>query len=115
MRRVMPKIRLLTYQQSPESGTEVTALILEYNGNNYHLEGGTKDIIHVFNQSICLYVLTINKAHNTIRLNCYMTPEPDALNSIFLQTPRDITDALGKKWETLSPETIVSRLIKHLM
>ena len=48
MQRVIPKIRLLTYQQSPESGTEVVALILEHNGNNYHLEGGTKDIIHVF-------------------------------------------------------------------
>jgi len=43
-----------------------------------------------------------------------MTPEPDPINNIFLQTQRDINDALGKNWETLSPETIIRRLINHL-
>ncbi len=69
MQRVIPKIRLLTYQQSPESGTEVAALILEHQGNNYHLQGGTKDIFHVFTAGVAIYVLTINKAHSTIRLS----------------------------------------------
>ena len=114
MQRVIPKIRLFTFQQSPESGTEVVALILEHRGNNYHLEGGAGDIIHVFSQSICLYVLTINKGSGYVGLNCYMTPEPDPINNIFLQTQRDINDALGKNWETLSPETIIRRLINHL-
>jgi hypothetical protein len=115
MKRVIPKIRLLTYQEGADTGTQIRSLVLEHNGNNYHLEGGTKDIIHVFSQSICLYVLTINKGLGYVGLNAYMTPEPDPINSIFLQTQRDITDALGKKWETLSPETITSRLINYLI
>lgn len=114
MQRVIPKIRLLTYQHSPDSGTEVGALILEHRGNNYHLEGKTKDIIHVFSQSICLYVLTINKGNGYVGLNCYMTPEPDPINNIFLQTHRDINDTLGKNWDALSPETIIRRLINNL-
>jgi|SRR6185369_16599742 len=115
MQRVIPKFRLLTYQQSPETGTEVVTLILEHRGNNYHLEGATKDIIHVFTAGAAIYVLNINKAHSTIRLYAYMTPEPDPINSIFLQTHREITDALGKKWEQLSPETITRRLINNLI
>jgi len=115
MNQITPVIRLLTYQEAAETGIQIRALVLEYNGNNYHLSGGTGDLIHVFSQSICLYVLTINKGLGYVGLNAYMTPEPDPINSIFLQTQRDITDALGKKWEPLSPETIIRRLINYLI
>jgi hypothetical protein len=47
-------------------------------------------------------------------LNAYMTPEPDPINSIFLQSTRDITDTLGNKWEQLSLKTIVAKLINYL-
>jgi hypothetical protein len=115
MKRVIPKFRLLTYQEAAESGTQIRSIVLEYNDNNYHLEGGIKDTVHVFSQSICLYVLTINKGLGYVGFNCYMTPEPDPINSIFLQTQRDINDALGKRWEQLSPRTIVDKLINYLI
>lgn len=114
MKRIAPKIRLLTYQEAAESGTQIKSLVLEYNGNNYHLEGGTKDIIHVFTKGVCIFVLTINKTLGYIGFNAYMTPEPDPINSIFLQSNRDVRDTLGHKWETMTPKSIVSRLLNCL-
>jgi hypothetical protein len=112
MSQITPGIRLLTLE-SQESGLHIRTLILEYNGNIYHLSGGTGDLIHVFTQGVCIYVLTINKALGYVGLNAYMTPEPDPINSLFLQSTRDISDSLGHKWQQLSPKTIVAKLISE--
>ena len=55
MNQITPTIRLLTYQESLTAGIQIRTLVLEHNGNNYHLSGGTSDIIHVFTQSVCIY------------------------------------------------------------
>lgn len=115
MNQISPVIRLLTYQESQESGLQIRTLILEYNSNNYHLSGGTNDTIFVFTQGVCIFVLTINKTAGYVGLNAYMTPEPDPINSIFLQSITDIRDTLGSKWEQLSPKTIVTKLINYLI
>jgi len=115
MNQITPVIRLLTYQDPLEKGLQIKTLILEHNGNNYQLHGGTRDTIHVFTQGLGIYVLTINKRYGYMALNSFMVPEPDPINCIFLQTQRDITDALGKKWEHISPETITRRLINNLI
>ncbi len=115
MERINPKIRLLTYQHPSETGTEVVALILEHRGNNYHLEGGTKDIIHVFTAGAAIYVLTINKARSTIRLYAYMTPEPDPINLFVLHDNRQIREYLGSKWENMKPEAIAIKLMEYLI
>lgn len=114
MNQITPVIRLLTQQESQNSGLHISSLVLEHNGNCYHLHGGTRDTIHVFTQGVCIFVLTINKTLGYIGFNAYMTPEPDPINSIFLQSTRDIKDTLGHKWETMTPKSIVSRLIDYL-
>lgn len=115
MTQIYPQIRLLTYQETKESGLKVQALVFSHRGNNYHLEGGTSDTIYIFTESVCLYVLTINKRLGYIGLNAYMTPEPDPINSVFMQNTREIIDYLGKNWEGMKPETIVKRLIEFLV
>jgi hypothetical protein len=114
MTLICPSIKLLTYQESQAAGLQVRALVLNHNSNNYHLEGGTSDTIHVFQESVALYVLTINKRLGYLGLNAYMTPEPDPINSFFLHNTRDICENLGKNWEVMKPETIVKRLIDYL-
>lgn len=115
MNQITPTIRLLTYQESQYSGLQIRTLVLEYNGNNYHLSGGTSDTIYTFTQGVCIYVLTINKVIGYVGLAAFMVPEPDPINSIFLQTNRDIIDTLGNKWEQLSPKSIVAKLINYLI
>src|SRR6185369_6060845 len=107
MNQIAPSIRLLTYQETLESGLQITALILEHQGNNYHLQGCTKDTIYVFTEGLGIYVLTINKALGYIGLNSFMVPEPDPLNSLFLHNNQEICEYLGKSWESMKPETIV--------
>ena len=114
MQAITPIIRLFTYQESIETGLQITALILEYNGNNYHLQGGTKDTIYVFTESLGIYVLTINRGLGYIGLNAYMTSEPDPINSIFLHYCQEIKETLGAKWEGMKPVAIVHRLINYL-
>ena len=114
MTAIKPTIKLFT-SDTDDAGIQIHNLILEHNGNNYQLHGSTNDIIHVFTQSIALYVLSINKNNGTIGLNAFMTPEPDPINSIYMHTPLDIKEVLGTKWEQLSPMAITMKLINCLM
>ncbi|HCE66873.1 MAG: hypothetical protein A2X82_11675 [Geobacteraceae bacterium GWC2_55_20] len=107
-----PSIKLHTTNEN--QGTYLNTLTLNLNGNNYHLQGGTKDTIYVFTESIGIYVLTINKALGYMGLNSYMTPEPDPINSLFLHNHQEISEHLGNKWESLKAETIVKKLIQYL-
>ena len=113
MTAIKPTIKLFT--SSNDTSIHINSLILEHNGNNYHLSGGTNDTIHVFAQSIALYVLTINKSIGTMALNTFMQPEPDPINSVYLHTSQDIKDTLGARWEHLTPKTITIKLINYLM
>src|SRR6185369_17026068 len=114
MNQITPSIKLYTYQETIESGLQIRNLILEHQGDNYHLQGGTRDTIHVFTESIGIYVLTINKALGYMGLNSFMTPEPDPINSMFLHNNQEIRDYLGNKWESMKPVTIVHRLMSYL-
>jgi hypothetical protein len=115
MTPITPTIRLLTLQDTEDAGIQLQTLILEFNGNNYHLPGYTGDTIHVYQQSICLYVLTSNKLRGYVGLNTYMAPEPDSINSVCLHTAQDISHALGPKWEELSPLEMTLKLIDYLI
>ena len=95
-------------------GTYINALVLEHKGNNYHLYGGTRDTIHVFTESLGIYVLTINKCLGYIRLNSYMAPEPDPINTVFLHNNQEIEECLRRKLDQMKPEIITKRLSEYL-
>jgi hypothetical protein len=107
-----PSIKLHTNQT--DQGSYVNAFILEHQGNNYHFPGSTGDTIHLFTQSIAIYVLTINKGLGHMRLNAYMVPQPDAINGVYMHTPQEIIDHLGAEWEQLSPTEITDNLMDYL-
>lgn len=111
MTAITPTIKLFT--SKGKGGIHINSLILEHQDNNYHLQGGTNDTIHVFAQSIALYVLSINST-GTIGLNAYMTPEPDPINSVYLHNNKEIKEYLGNKWEDMKPASIVQKLINYL-
>lgn len=113
MTAIIPTIKLFTTINT-DTSIHINSLILEHNGNNYQLHAGTSDTIHVYIQSIAIYVLTINKSNGTIGLNAYMTPEPDPINSIYLHNNQEIFDYLGNKWESMKPLAIVQKLINYL-
>ncbi|QXE88126.1 hypothetical protein KP003_06930 [Geomonas nitrogeniifigens] len=115
MTAIKPEIKLFTNQDTDTASIQITSLILAYNGNYYHLQGGTGDTINVFIQSIAIYVLTINKGNGHMGLNAFMAPEPDPINGVYLHTPQDIKESLGGKWEQLSPKAITMKLIDRLM
>jgi len=113
MTAIKPTIKLHTREE--DNGIHINSLIMKHNGNSYHLYGGARDTIHVFTQSIALYVLTISKTNRTMGLNAYMSPEPFPLNSYYMHSAKEIINVLGAQWEQLSPETITSKLIKYLI
>jgi len=112
MTATIPIIKLFTSKD--DTGIHINSLILEHNGNNYQLQGGTKDTIHVFTESIALYVLSINSSYGTMSLNAFMSSEPDPINSMYLHTPQEIINVLGAKWDLLSAKTIATKLINYL-
>jgi hypothetical protein len=112
MTPIIPSIRLFTNQQDSE--IKLSAVILEYQDTCYHLQTQTGDTIHVFSQSICIYVLITNKELDRINLYAYMKPEADPITSICLDSVKEIQAVLGTKWERLSIRAIVVRLLELL-
>ncbi len=112
---IKPTIKLFTTPEDNGAGIQVNSLIINHYGNNYHLPGGTGDTIHVFIQSIALYVLSINKINGTMGLNAFMASEPDPINGIYMHTRQEIKEALGLNWERLSPKAIIMKLINYLI
>jgi hypothetical protein len=105
----------MTFQEADSAGLQSKGLILEHKGKTYNLNAGTSDTVHVFASSIFLYVLTINRPLGYIGLDAYYPSEGDPINTIFLHSDYQITDALGLKWMQMSPKTIASRLNNYLM
>jgi hypothetical protein len=115
MTAIKPTIKLFTSQEDDCNGIHINSLILEHNGNNYQFHGGSNDTIHVFVQSIALYVLTINETNGTMGLQSFMVPEPDPINSVYLHTLTKIVNVFGVNWNDVSHEAIVAELIDRLM
>lgn len=115
MTAITPTIKLFISKEEDNAGIYINSLVMEHDGNNYQFYGSSNDTIHVFTQSIALYVLTINRANGTMGLNAFMAPEPDPINSTYLHTPKDIKETLGAKWEHLSTKAITMKLIDCLM
>ena len=114
MIQISPAVKLFTYRGSDDSGLQIMSFMFSHNCNNYHLQGGTRDTIYIFTESIGIYVLTVNKALGYMGLNSYMAPESDPINSMFLHNHLEISEHLDSKWETMKPETIVKKLIQYL-
>jgi hypothetical protein len=115
MTAIKPTIKLFISQDDDSAGIHINSFILVHQDNHYQFPGGAGDTVHVFAESIALYVLTINKSNGTMALNAFMSPEPDPINSVYLHTPRDIKETLGAKWELLSPMAITTKLINCLI
>jgi hypothetical protein len=115
MTAITPTIKLFTSQEDDNTGIHINSLILEHNGNHYQFHGRTNDTIHVYQQSIAIYILSINNSYGTMAFNAFMGSEPDPINSIYLHTPQDIKETLGAKWTQLSPKVITLKLINYLM
>jgi len=115
MTAIKPTIKLFTSLDDDNTGIHINSLILIHKDNHYQFHGGSNDTIHVFTESIALYVLTINESNGTVGLQAFMSPEPDPINSVYLHTPKDIKETLGDKWELLSAKTITLKLINYLI
>jgi hypothetical protein len=115
MTAITPAIRRMSFEEAYQAGLQNRGLILEHQGKSYQLHAGLSDKIHVFEQSIYLYVLTINNALGYIGLDAYLPNEQDPINTIFLHSEYQFTDYLGIKWRQLSPATIAKRLSNYLI
>jgi hypothetical protein len=93
----------------------IRGLVLEHNNRNYYLNAGTRDTVHIFTKSICIYVLTINIPLGYIGLDAYYPTEEDPVLTIFLHSDYQITDALGTRWQQMTPKTIATRLTEFLI
>jgi hypothetical protein len=115
MTSITPTIRRMTFEEAQQLRLHSRGMAFEHNGNTYNLNAGTSDKIHVFTESICIYVLIINKSLGYIGLDAYMPKEPDPINSVFLHSEQQIADCLGRRWQQLSPRTIAQRLVEYLI
>ena len=92
-----------------------SSLILEHDNQTYHLKAGLRDTIHIFTESICIYVLIINRPLGYLGLDVYYPNEPDPIHTIFLHSDYQITDCLGIRWKQMSPLTLATRLSDYLI
>lgn len=114
MQPIAASIRLMTQEELYQGQQQNRGLMLEHQGHSYVLNAGNSDIVTVFEESVCLYVLTVNKRLDYVGLDAYMPAEPDPVNTVFLHSATEISQTLGNKWESMSPNTIATRLINYL-
>ena len=105
----------MTWEETFNRKQHNRGLVLEYQGRSYFLNSGTSDQIHVFNRSVYLFVLNINRQLEYIGLDAYAPLEDEPINSIYLHSEHDIRELLGKSWNQMNPETVATRLLQHLM
>lgn len=115
MSPIVPTIRKMTFQEAKSAGLYSRGMILEHRGNTFNLNAGTSDTVHIFASSIILYVLTINRPLGYIGLDAYYPSEEDPVNTVFLHSDYQLTDALGSKWTQMSPKTIACKLTDYLI
>jgi hypothetical protein len=113
MHQIKPEIMLIARDEA--NNIHFSNLKMRHRGNSYHLHASTGDTIHIFEESIALYALTINKINGTLGLNAYMQPEPSALNTFSLRSHKHIRRVLGAEWEKMTPESIVHELMDYLI
>ena len=113
MTAITPTIKLFTSKD--HDSIIINNLILDYKGNHYEFPGGTDDTIHVFTESIAIYILTINRNNGTMGLSAFMSPQADSINGIYLHTPGHIRERLGDKWDQMPAREVVETLINYLM
>ena len=102
MTPIKPTLQLHAREEN-DNGIYISSLIMKHKGNNYHLHAGTKDTIYIYQESIALYVLTVNREHGKIGLNAYMSPEPFPINSFYMHSTKEIVDVFG----------VASRIKRH--
>ena len=115
MSPIIPTIKSMTFNEADSAGLYSKGLILEHQGKTFNLNAGLRDTIHIFTESIFLYVLTINRPLGYIGLDAYYPSEEDPINTIFLHSDYQFTETLGSKWEQMSPRTMALRLTQYLM
>jgi len=115
MTAISPTIRRMSLEEACQAGLQNRGLVLEHQGKSYQLHAGLSDKIHVFEQSIYIYVLTINMPLGYIGFDAYLKNEQHPINTIFLHSEYQFTDYLGLKWKQLSPATIAKRLSNYLI
>jgi hypothetical protein len=113
MTPVYPVNKPITYEVAANGNHR--GLILEHNTRRYYLNAGLRDTIHIFTKSICIYVLTINRPLGYIGLDAYFPSEEDPINTVFLHSDYQITDALGTRWQQMNPSTIATKLSDYLI
>jgi hypothetical protein len=115
MTAIIPTIRRMTFEEANQAGLHLRGLMLKHQGQSYRLNAGTSDTVHIFRESIYLYVLTINSSLGYIGFDSYMPMEPDPINTIFFHSEKDMKDVFGARWKQLSPRTMALRLTNYLI
>lgn len=115
MQQITAPIRLFTYLNQQNNSIQLMSLSIHFNNSDFYLQGATGDNIYIFQESIALYVLTVNPSDSRISLNTYMAPEADAITTVSLHTLGEIEELIGLDWQLQEPLAIVQKLIKHLI
>lgn len=115
MEQITAQVRLFTYQNPRDNSIELKSISIQYHNTDFYLTGSTGDSIYIFQESIALYVLSINEDLNKITLNTYLAPEADPVTTLALHTLEEIEQLLGLNWKSKEPLELVHILINHLI
>ena len=85
---------------------------MEHNCVSYRLSAGTKDNLHILNDGVVLYVLTLNTSLDYVALDYYIGHQEDVIDGVFLQGDFAISECVGKDWRSLSLVQMTTRVME---
>lgn len=111
MTQIFPAIRTMTFSEAADFGYIHQGLMMEHNCVSYRLSAGTKDNLHVLNDGVVIYVLTLNTSLEYVALDYYIGHQEDVIDGVMFQGAA-ISEVVGQDWRSLTLVQMTRRLME---
>jgi hypothetical protein len=113
MKRIYPRIRKMTWEETRSHKLQNPGLIMEYCNLLIPLSAGYSDAVEIYRNGNSLMILTVNSDIEYVSLDEVDCLDGQIIGSVFLEGCH-IAEAIGNRWLQMKPETLVKRLSEYL-
>lgn len=109
MKRISPRIRYMTPEETNNHDFCNTGLVMEYENLMIPLNAGYNDCIYSYRESNNIYVLIFSRRVGYAGLDMLDCQDGDIVGSVYMEDYQ-LRESIGKQWFHMKPETLIRKL-----
>lgn len=113
MKRISPRIRYMTPEETSSHDFCNPGLMMEYENLMIPLNAGYSDSIYIFRERNNIYVLIFSRRIGYAGLDMLDCQDGDIVGSVFMEDYQ-LRESIGKQWFHMKPETLIKKLQQYL-